>query len=1230
MASGIDVVLEHVQEVARADQFADAELSRKGNDNAKIVYIAPTKALCKEKAEQWRRKFGMMTMPVSELTGDTSRAEMRNVREAKIIVTTPEKWDSVTRSWADHRKLLDLVELFLIDEVHILKESRGATLEAVVSRMKTYGTKVRFIALSATVPNSGDIATWLGKNCTNPHTPAHQEVFGEEFRPVKLVKAVHGFDSRLGDHPFDSYLNGQLWKHIELHSQKKPMMVFCMTRKSCRNAAQQLAKEWSQRQPGARLWPEPSRRIPVVDAELQELVRYGVAFHHAGLDSDDRRAIQQAFEEGNISVICCTSTLAVGINLPCHTVVLKGTVGYQDGGQLCEYSDLEVMQMLGRAGRPQFEKSAVAIILTRSRNRKRYEELDSGQQILESTLHKNLIEHLNSEISLGTFKNREGAKKWLDGTFLSVRLHRNPGYYNELTQNGSYPKIPTQSIDQKLEIICDSAIENLLGIRLIKGCPDFQPTEYGRAMSKYMIRFDTMERILKIPKGSKIQEILVVLCEASEFNEFRWQPSEKEIFREINKDPFIMYPIENNLTTVAHKVSLLIQMELGRVEQINVTGFERQRLRMEAGRVLEVMHRLTRAVIECKGSDMDGQACWAALELARSIKARAWEGKTMQLLQVPQLGPVLMRKLVSNNIRTVTDLAATDAGTIERLASRNPPFGKKMAESLACFPRLTLRVKVKNANVDADGKAVVHVDAELGLSSKRGKWQGKIPIVTFMAATMKGVSTYFWRDSLKTFDQAILNTHQVHFTWVPAAAGERIICRFACEEIVGTVVSAEIGHEFPASVFSLHPNGPSAQSLQCGNVIPTRALSVPLAFDNDIDDEEMLQLVDWAGQGRSFARGREMSYDTGDDELYPMINRAGSIDARAPKPSELTPLLLSRPEADDMNRHDPVRLSNGRYKCGHPCSQAVGGKTVRGHDCGHDCCRNGSKHPPKSHNSRGKRKKQNDDTVVAESASMRETSKSNACIKRVKQSQQSGFGANISPTGAVGNLIPLKNSQSRKEIDLSNYNIDDEGMIDLTKEDSPVENDMPLNVFETGQLSSFPSADGAKPLTQAAANADSMLDDLSDSDLMYVEIDQRTRHRGDTSSLQGRRSSYIDRADDTTTGSMPKQVQVDHECTFLDQNLSYFDRSSAAEKRHGFYVAEGGIQGTYSQTVNDTLRSGLPIDSALGDETVFDEADHDRGEGSSDTQQNQAGEPEWVNEFDADFIDEFRGLVDFV
>ncbi len=104
---------------------------------------------------------------------------------------------------------MELVKLFLIDEVHILKEDRGACLEAVVSRMKSIGSDVRFVALSATVPNSEDIATWLGKSTWNRGEPAAREVFGEEFRPVRLQKHVLGFQSAGNDFQFEQVCNNQ-------------------------------------------------------------------------------------------------------------------------------------------------------------------------------------------------------------------------------------------------------------------------------------------------------------------------------------------------------------------------------------------------------------------------------------------------------------------------------------------------------------------------------------------------------------------------------------------------------------------------------------------------------------------------------------------------------------------------------------------------------------------------------------------------------------------------------------------------------------------------------------------------------------------------------------------------------------------------------------------------------------------------------------------------------------
>ena len=87
------------------------------------------------------------------------------------------------------------------------------------------------------------------------------------------------------------------------------------------------------------------------------------------------------------------------------------------------------MQMLGRAGRPQFDTSAVAVIITKEEKVSKYEKLMQGSEMLESSLHLHLIEHLNAEIVLRTIRDMETAKRWLEGTFLYVRLQRNSGHY---------------------------------------------------------------------------------------------------------------------------------------------------------------------------------------------------------------------------------------------------------------------------------------------------------------------------------------------------------------------------------------------------------------------------------------------------------------------------------------------------------------------------------------------------------------------------------------------------------------------------------------------------------------------------------------------------------------------------------------------------------------------------------------------------------------------------------
>lgn len=93
----------------------------------------------------------------------------------------------------------------------MLKEKRGAILEVVVSRMKQVGANLRFIALSATVPNIHDVAIWLGLSKGQEQWPARALTFGEDFRPVQIEKFVYGFpkSEKMNDFAFDATLTKQ-------------------------------------------------------------------------------------------------------------------------------------------------------------------------------------------------------------------------------------------------------------------------------------------------------------------------------------------------------------------------------------------------------------------------------------------------------------------------------------------------------------------------------------------------------------------------------------------------------------------------------------------------------------------------------------------------------------------------------------------------------------------------------------------------------------------------------------------------------------------------------------------------------------------------------------------------------------------------------------------------------------------------------------------------------------
>ncbi|NXF03222.1 HFM1 helicase, partial [Smithornis capensis] len=540
--------------------------------NIKVVYMAPIKALCSQRYDDWKEKFGPIGLTCKELTGDTLVDDLFEIHHADIIITTPEKWDSMTRRWRDN-SIVQLVRLFLIDEVHVIKdESRGATLEVVVSRMKTIQSSLwrllenhdtvpplRFVAVSATIPNTEDIAEWL----SDSKMPAVCLKIDEDQRPVKLRKIVLGFpcSDNQTEFKFDLTLNYKIASIIQTYSEQKPALVFCATRKGVQQAASVLAKDAK-----FLLSIEQKQRLQrfansLKDSKLKDLLMYGVAYHHAGMEISDRKIIEGAFTVGDLPVLFTTSTLAMGVNLPAHLVVIKSTMHYV-GGVFQEYSETDILQMIGRAGRPQFDTTATAVIMTRLSTRERYMQMLNGADIIESSLHRHLVEHLNAEIVLHTVTDVTVALEWIRSTFLYIRALKNPTHY------GFSSGLDKIGIEAKLQELCLKNLNDLSSFDLIRmdEANNFKPTETGRLMAWYYIAFDTVKQFFTLKGTETLNELITMISSCTEFLDVKLRTNEKKILNTLNKDKdkiTIRFPMEGKIKTREMKINCLIQAQLG-------------------------------------------------------------------------------------------------------------------------------------------------------------------------------------------------------------------------------------------------------------------------------------------------------------------------------------------------------------------------------------------------------------------------------------------------------------------------------------------------------------------------------------------------------------------------------------------------------------------------------------------------------------------------------------------
>lgn len=400
----------------------------------KIIYLAPMKALVAEIVQNFSKRLEPLGMVVKEFTGDV-QLNKQELAEANVIVMTPEKYDVITRK-GDARPFTRLVKLLIIDEIHLLHDSRGPVLETLIARtirqIEATQELVRIVGLSATLPNYQDVAALCR---VTPEKGLFY--FDNSFRPVPLEQQYIGITEKKAIKRFQ-LMNEIVYEKVVEQAGKNQVLVFVHSRKETAKTGKEIRRMAEEADTLGKFMKEDSASQEICremadtvkSNDLKELLPFGFGIHHAGLARSDRELVESLFADGHIQVLVSTATLAWGVNLPAHTVIIKGTQVYNpEKGKWVELSMMDVMQMLGRAGRPQYDTSGTGIIITTYSELQFYLSLLNQQLPIESQMITPLADILNAEIVLGSIQNVRDAVHWLGYTYLYIRMLKNPSLY---------------------------------------------------------------------------------------------------------------------------------------------------------------------------------------------------------------------------------------------------------------------------------------------------------------------------------------------------------------------------------------------------------------------------------------------------------------------------------------------------------------------------------------------------------------------------------------------------------------------------------------------------------------------------------------------------------------------------------------------------------------------------------------------------------------------------------
>eukprot|EP00299_Pterocystis_sp_00344_P017283 c8663_g1_i1.p1 GENE.c8663_g1_i1~~c8663_g1_i1.p1 ORF type:complete len:1193 (-),score=289.98 c8663_g1_i1:9-3494(-) len=683
-------------------------LSKTGSH--RIVYVAPSEDIAKLTFKNWKQKFGKgLSREVVFLTGETA-VDLKLLERGEIIVTTAERWDMMSRRWKQ-RKNVQNVDLFIVDELHLIGGDEGPVLEVIVSRMRSIASQtekgIRIVGLATSMANAKDLGEWIG---AAPHTIFN---FRPNVRPVPLEIHLQGyeianFSSRILAMAKPAY--SAVVAHTESEGKEpKPAIVFVPSRKLTRvTAVDMLTFAAADGSAKRFLNCSPSDVEPYVskfsEETLKECCLNGVGYLHEGLSPEEFAGVEALFESGAIRLLVVNHTLCWRTDVRAHLVVVMSAQYYRGREhRYADYSISELLQMLGFANRPLLDDCGKAVVMCLGSKKNFFKKFLFEPLPCESHLDHALGDHLCAEIVTKTVENKQDAVDYLTWTFLYRRLTQNPNYYN--LQGVSY-----RHLSDHLSELVETTINELEQCKAITVQDEMNlvPLNLGMIASYYYIKCTTLELFSKsLTEKTKLKGLMEILCTAIEFEAVPIRHQEDMALRQLAGH--LPLRIEKpKYTEPSTKANILLQAHFSRTSLKVSSSTLTAEIQEDQRQVVVIASRLLYAMVDVISSSGWLAPALACMELSQMVVQGLWATDSW-LLQLPHFDKQLAERCKESDVESVLDFMELDKSKRSKLTGFSTSQMADVAKWCNRYPNVDVSFEVEDEDSVTSGEQVTVV-----------------------------------------------------------------------------------------------------------------------------------------------------------------------------------------------------------------------------------------------------------------------------------------------------------------------------------------------------------------------------------------------------------------------------------------------------------------------------------------------------------------------------------------